>query len=133
MDAIAKVDVILFAVMVLEGWAVFWLVPLGGSLPNLGKWRFRIGASPDDIRRQRRGRFLLPLIPLMALSIIFFLPDASPSSGTRAFEYVVVALTPGYVVGVVLGAVAIVQAWRQRRRNVTALRQLHRRGQNMPS
>ena len=133
-DAIAKIDVILCVVMVLELWAVLWLAPLGGSPPKLGIgiWRIRIAASPDGIRRQRLGRFLLPLI-LLVLPIIFFVPDTNPSPGTRAFEYVVVASTPFYVGGIVSGAVAMVTAGRQRRQRITALRQLHRRRQNMPS
>lgn len=132
MDAIAKLDVILCAIMVLQGCAVFWLAPLGASPPNVGIWRFRIGASPDGIRRQRLGRFLLPLISLSMLSI-FFLPDTNPSPGTIAFEYVVVALTPLYVVGIVSGAVAMVRAGRQRIQRVRALRQLHRQRRNVPS
>lgn len=122
MDAIAKVDVILIDVMLLEGWAVFWLVPLGGSPPSVGIWRFRIGPSPDGIRRQRLGRFLLlPLLLLMAVLLelfMFFGPATTPSPGTIAREYVVVALTPGYVVFVVSGAVAMVRAWRQRRQRL---------------
>lgn len=122
MDAIAKVDVILIDVMLLEGWAVFWLVPLGGSPPSVGIWRFRIGPSPDGIRRQRLGRFLLlPLLLLMAVLLelfMFFGPATTPSPGTIAREYVVVALTPGYVAFVVSGAVAMVRAWRQRRQRL---------------
>lgn len=122
MDAIAKVDVILIDVMLLEGWAVFWLVPLGGSPPSVGIWRFRIGPSPDGIRRQRLGRFLLlPLLLLMAVLLelfMFFGPATTPSPGTIAREYVVVALTPGYVVFVVSGAVAMMRAWRQRRQRL---------------
>ena len=132
MDAIVKLDVILCTFMLLEGWAVFWLVPLGAPPPNVGIWRFRIGASPDGRRRQRLGRFLLPL-PLPLILFIFFPADTNPSPGTVAFEYVVVALTPLYAVGVVSGAVAMMRAWCQRRLRVRAPRQLHRRRQNMPS
>ena len=136
MDAIVKVDFLLGAVILLEGWAVFWLVPLGGSPPNVGLWRFSIGPSPDGIRRQRLGRFLLPLflLGLVLLGLFtFFVPDTNPSFTTTVFEYVVVASTPLYVVGVVSGVVAMVRAGRQRRQRVQALRQLHRQRQNMPS
>lgn len=138
MNAIAKVDAILVDVMLLEAWAVFWLVPLGKSPPNVGRiWRFRFGPSPDGIRRQRLGRFLLgPLLLLLFVLLelfMFFGPATNPSPGTIAREYVVVALTPGYVVFVVSGAVAMVRAWRQRRQRVSALRQLHRQRRNMPS
>jgi hypothetical protein len=64
---------------------------------------------------------------------IFFPPDTNPSPGTLAFEYVVVALTPLYVVGVVTGAVAIVRAWGQRRQRAYALRQHHRQRPNRSS
>jgi hypothetical protein len=164
-DAIAKLDVILLAVMLLEGWAIYWLTPLGESPPNGGIWRlhfgplpgiqalpdgtrrhhfrrfrslrrFRSGPSPDGIRRQRLGRFLLPLLLLVFVLgglFIFFGPHVNPSPGTRGFEYVAVALTPGYVAFVVQGTGAMVRAGRQRRQRLRALRQLHRRRQSMPS
>lgn len=137
LDAIAKFDAILVDVMFLEAWAVFWLVPLGGSPPNVGLWRFRIGTSPDGIRRHRLGRFLIILLLLLVFvpleMFMFFGPATNQSPGTTGYEYVVVALTPGYVVLVVSGAVAMVRAGRQRRQSLRALRQLHRQRQSMPS
>jgi len=69
------------------------------------------------MRRQRFGRFLLPLI-LPVLLPIFFLRDTNPSPGTLAFKYVAVALTPGYVIFLASGAVAMVRTWRQRRQRL---------------
>lgn len=137
MDAIFKFDVILIDVTLLEVWAVFWLTPLGGSPPNVGIFSFRFGPSPDGIRRQRLGRFLfLPVFLLVAVPLelfLFFGPASNHSLGTIGREYVVIALTPGYVVFVVLGAVAMVKAWHQRRQRLRALRQLHRRRQSVSS
>lgn len=136
MDAIVKLDFILIDVMLLEVWAVYWLTPLGEAPPKVRLLRFPIGPSPDGIRKQRLGRFLLlPLFLLMFVLLelfMFFGPATDPSLGTIAREYVVVALTPGYVVLVVSGAVAMVRAGRQRIQRLRALRQLHRQRQNMP-
>ncbi len=129
-DAIAKFDVIICAIIALEGCAIFWLVPLGAPPPEIGIWRPRIGASPDGIRKQRLGRFLLPLIVPLVLSILFLPPSTNPV--TIAREYVVVALTPLYVVGAVSGVKVMVMASRQRRR-VRARRLNHRQRLDMPS
>jgi hypothetical protein len=167
LEAIAKLDVILLAVLLLEGTVVFWLVPLGESPPNVGIWRWRteespdtetkallegthrqsykrwrslmrsriVGLSPDGIRRQRRGRVLLPIILLVVVLFglfLFFGPRVDLSPGTLARAYVIVALTPFFMVWVAQGAVAVVRAWRQRRHRQTALRQIHERAQDIP-
>jgi hypothetical protein len=164
-DTIVKLDVILLAVLLLEGSATFWLVSLGESPPNVGIWRrrteaplamkallegtqwqrykrwrslvrSRIGASPEGVRIQRLGRILLPhmLLALVLFGLfLFFGPRIDLSPGTKAKAYVVVALTPFFVVFVAQGVVAVVRAWRQRRQRQRALWRLHQRIQNLPS
>jgi hypothetical protein len=129
LDTIAKFDVALVGIIFLEGCTIFWLLPLGVGVPLQGTRTRRLVAPPGYIRKQRIGRFLLPLVALLCFSVFFLPPSISPA--TIAREYVVVALTPAYAVLAVFGAVGIVRAWGQRRRIVRARRQLHRQRQGM--
>ena len=112
---VAKFDLVLMAILCLEGWATQWLLPLG--------------ASPTGIRLQRVGRFLLPLPALLFLSVLFLPPSVNPVTISK--EYVVVALTPVFIGLAVFEAVVMVRALRQRLGMSRTRRQPHRQRQGM--
>jgi hypothetical protein len=110
-NIIATFDFLLMAIFALEVCVVLWLLPLGASVH---------GASPQGIRTQSRGRFLLPFCALALLSLFFlFLSIDGP---TISAEYAVACVTPLLLGITVYEAKEMVRAWHQRRRIARARR-----------
>lgn len=97
-DALAKLDVVLMAISLLEASAVGWLRPLG--------------VSRGQAEKQRLGRFL---VPPLALAVLLYGLVVPPSHyfATPDREYLMVASTPVFMGGTVYFAVLMVRAWRQ--------------------